>query len=163
MTDDRFQPNGDQAGDQTGDQARLAAIEAVMPGRWDRDALRAGASVCLVLAVPFRVLAAVVGDSGGLNALFFVIFLAFFVIGSGCAAWLQRTGTPMSHALVVAIGTYLVSEAVFVVIRLIRGTEVPWGAMVLTLSIVSVCGVIGGFLGNRLQTQGVQPSSRRRR
>lgn len=87
------------------DAARLAAIGAVLPERWDREALRAGISVCLVLAIPFRLLAALVGgDSGGLNALFFVLFLALFVIGAGCAAWVQRSGTPMSHALATAIG-----------------------------------------------------------
>ena len=142
--------------------ARLAAIDTVVAGRWDREALVAGASVCLVLAVPFRLLAAAVGDSGGLNAFFFLIFLVFFVIGAGCAAWVQRCGTPMSHALVTAIGTYLAAEAVFVVVRLIRGTEVPWGALLFTLSIISVCGVVGGFLGNRLQASGVRPSTQRR-
>lgn len=143
------------------DDERLATIEAVLPGRWDREALRAGAGVCLVMAVPFRVLAAVIGDSGALNAVLFLVFLAFFVIGAGCAAWVQRSGTPMSHALVTAVGTFVVVEAVFVIVRLVRGTEVPWGAMFLTLSIISVCGVIGGFLGNRLQTQGIRPSSQR--
>ncbi|MEM1335352.1 MAG: hypothetical protein AAGG08_18035 [Actinomycetota bacterium] len=144
------------------DAARLARIEAVLPGRWDRDALRAGASVCLVLAVPFRVIAALVGgDSGGLNALFFVLFLAFFVIGAGCAAWVQRAGTPMSHALVTALGSYVVSEVAFTVVRLVRGTEIPWGSIPLVASMVSLCGVIGGFLGNRLQIAGMRPSTQR--
>lgn len=143
------------------DAERLAAIEAVLPGRWDRDAIRAGASVCLVMAIPFRVLAAVVGDSGAANAIFFLLFLAFFVIGAGCAAWIQRSGTPMSHALVTAIGTYVVAELVFVIVRLIRGTEIPWGAILVAFSMVSICGIIGGFLGNRLQTQGIRPSMRR--
>lgn len=147
--------------DRDPDSARLAAIEATLPGRWDREAIVAGASVCLVLAVPFRLLAAAVGDSGGLNAFFFLIFLVFFVIGAGCAAWVQRSGTPMSHALVTAIGTYLAAEAVFVLVRLVRGTEVPWVALLFTLSIVSVCGVIGGLLGNRLQASGVRPSMHR--
>lgn len=141
---------------------RIARIESVLPSRWDVDALRAGASVCVALAVPFRILAAVVGgDSGGLNALFFVIFLFFFVIGAGCAAWVQRSGTPMSHAIVTALGTYAVVEVVFVVVRLVRGTEVPWFGIVFTSTIILVCGVIGGFLGNRLQARGVMPSSRR--
>ena len=132
------------------------------PDTWDLDAIRAGASVCVALAVPFRILAAVSDGGGGLSALFFVLFLAFFVVGAGCAAWVQRTGTPMSHALVTAIGTYVVVEVVFIVVRLIRDTEIPWGALTFTLTLVSMAGLAGGFLGNRLQVQGFVPKSRRR-
>ncbi|MFK7918884.1 MAG: hypothetical protein AB8G14_12465 [Ilumatobacter sp.] len=140
----------------------VAKIDAMLPGRWDVDALRAGASVCLVMAVPFRVIAAVVGsDSGGLNALFFLLFVAFFIIGSGCAAWVQRTGTPLSHALVVAIGTYVASEMVFIAVRFIRGTSIPWFTLFFTLSIISAAGLIGGYLGNMIQRNGFVPSSRR--
>lgn len=141
---------------------RLAKIDAVLPGRWDIDALRAGASVCLVMAVPFRVLAAVVGsDSGGLNALFFVLFVTFFLIGAGSAAWVQRNGTPLSHAMVVAVGTYAASEVVFIAIRLVRGTSVPWFTLFFTLSVVSIAGLIGGYVGSGLQRNGFVPSSRR--
>lgn len=141
---------------------RVARIVAVAPQRWDLDALRAGGSVCVALAVPFRILAAVVGsDSGGLNALFFVLFVTFFVIGSGCAAWVQRAGTPLSHALVTAIGTYAIVEVAFIVIRLVRGTAIPWFAIFFTLSVISAAGLVGGFLGSRLQAQGFVPSRRR--
>lgn len=141
---------------------RIAKIDAVLPQRWDVDAIRAGAAVCVTLAVPFRILAAAVGsDSGGLNALFFVLFVAFFVIGAGCAAWVQRTATPLSHALVTAIGTYVAVEIVFVIVRLVRGTSIPWFAIVFTLSVISAAGLLGGFLGSRLQAQGFVPSSRR--
>lgn len=118
--------------------------------------------VCITLAVPFRVLAAIVGsDSGGLNALFFGVFLFFFIIGPGCAAWVQRTGTPMSHAVVTGAVTYLAVEAVFVAVRLVRGTGVPWFGIFFTFSLILGCGIMGGFLGNRLQVRGVVPSSRR--
>lgn len=141
---------------------RLAEIGAVLPRRWDIDALRAGASVCIALAVPFRVLAALVGsDSGGLNLVFFVLFVTFFVVGAGCAAWVQRTATPLSHALVTAIGTYVAVETVFVVVRLVRGTDIPWLAIFFTLSVISGAGLGGGFLGSRLQAKGFVPSSRR--
>lgn len=144
------------------DDDGVAQIEAVLPQRWDVDALRAGASVCIALAVPFRILAAVVGsDSGGLNGLFFVLFVTFFVIGAGCAAWVQRTGTPLSHALVTAIGTYVFVEIVFVLVRLVRGTAIPWFAIFFTLSVISAAGLIGGFLGSRIQANGFVPSSRR--
>lgn len=149
---------------------RRATIAAVRPetttpadGRWDVDALRAGASICVVLAIPFRILAAVVGGGGAVAALFFVAFLALFVVGAGTAAWVQRTGTPMTHALATALGTFVVVEVVFVVVRLVRGTSIPWNAIVLTMSLVMLAGLVGGFLGNVLQAQGVEPSVRRRR
>lgn len=133
-----------------------------VPLRWDRDALRAGVGICLVLAIPFRLLAAVVGGGGGgLDALFFVIFLLLFVVGAGCAAWVQRAGTPMSHALVTAAITYAAVEAVLVLVRLVRGTEIPWSQILFTLTLVLLCGLVGGFLGNALQARGVVPSSRR--
>ncbi|MEL6892757.1 MAG: hypothetical protein AAFP84_14260, partial [Actinomycetota bacterium] len=69
--------------------------------------------------------------------------------------------TPMSHALATAIGTYVVAESGFGVVRLVRGTAVPWGAIAFTLSAVALAGLIGGFLGSRLQTSGARPSMRR--
>jgi hypothetical protein len=141
---------------------RVAHIEAVLPQRWDVDALRAGASVCVTLAVPLRILAAVVGsDSGGLNAVFFILFVAFFVIGAGCAAWVQRVGTPLSHALVTAIGTYVLIEIAFTIVRFVRGTDTQWLQVFFTLSVISAAGLVGGFLGSRLQAKGFVPSSRR--
>jgi hypothetical protein len=140
----------------------ITNIEAVAPGRWDIDALRAGAQICLALAIPFRVVAAVVdSDSSGLNFLFFVLFLSFFAIGSGCAAWVQRVGTPMSHAMVTALGTFAIAESIFVLYRLVVGTSIPWIGIFFTMSFVSVAAIVGGFLGSRLQSQGVRPSSQR--
>jgi len=127
-------------------------------GRWDVDALRAGATICLVLAIPFTVLGLVVD---GVGALSYFGAVAGFVIGSGSAAWAQQRGTPLSHALVTAIGTYVVAQAVFVAIRLISGREVQWFGIFFTLSLVSFAGLLGGFLGSRLQAKGFAPSSRR--
>lgn len=130
--------------------------------RWDLDALRQGAGVCVSLAVPFRIIAALVDtDSSSLSALLFFAYLVFFVIGSGCAAWVQRAGTPFSHAMVTAVGTAFVVEVVFVIVRLVRGTDISWFAVVVALSLMVIVGMIGGALGNRLQTLGVTPSSRR--
>lgn len=130
--------------------------------RWDWDALRAGASVALVFAVPLTLAAAFVdSDSSGTNALFFFGALLGFVLGSGCAAWVQRAGTPLSHGIVTASGTYLAAQAVFVVIRLIGGDTVNWYSVFFTLMIVVGAGLLGGFLGMRLQRRGIVPSSRR--
>ncbi len=132
--------------------------------RWDLPALRSGAMVAVVFAVPLTVLAAVVdSDNGALNALFFFGAILGFVLGGGCAAWVQRSGTPMSHGVVSAAGTYLVVQTVFIVIRLARADTVNWFAMFFTLGLVILAGMFGGVLGSRLQQRGFEPSSMRGR
>jgi hypothetical protein len=82
-----------------------------------------------------------------------------FVLGAGCAAWVQRVGLPLSHGIVTAAGTYLVAQAVFVLLRLIRGGEVRWFALLFNLSVTVGAGLVGGVLGERLQAKGFRPSS----
>lgn len=129
--------------------------------RWDAAALWAGASVCLLIAVPVTVIAAIVdSDDGGVRALFFFGAMAGFVLGGGCAAWVERRGTPISHSVVTTGGTYLATQAVFVVIRLVGGRDVNWFGIFFTLGLVLLAGVIGGLLGARLQASGFTPSTR---
>ncbi len=144
------------------DDERLATIDAVLPDRWDWPAVRTGAAVCVVFAVPVTVVASVV-DSDALSALFFFAALFGFVLGSGCAAWVQRVGAPLSHALVTAGGTYLAAQAVFVAIRLLVAAEVSWFRILFTLNLVLLAGLVGGFLGSRLLSKGIEPSTRRGR
>jgi predicted permease len=127
-------------------------------GRWDLDALRAGGLVCLVVAVPLTIVASVVdSDSAGLNALLFFGALFGFVVGAGCAAWVQRRGTPISHGMVAAAGAYLIAQIVFVAVRLVRGDDVDWLAIFFTLSLVLGAGLVGGVLGRRLIDRGIRP------
>jgi hypothetical protein len=130
--------------------------------RFDLTALRSGILVCLMIAVPLTVLAALIdSDSSGLNALFFFGAMFGFVVGAGCAAWIQQRGTPMSHGIVAAIVAYLGAQAVFVTIRLIGGNDVNWLGVVFTWSLVMLAGLFGGLLGSVLQARGVVPSTRR--
>jgi hypothetical protein len=132
--------------------------------RFDPEAIRAGIGVCLILAVPLTLVAAFVdSDSSGLNALFFFGAMFGFVLGAGCAAWLQERGTPLSHGIVTAIVAYLGAQAVFVAIRLLRGDSVDWFGVFFTLSLVMLAGLIGGLLGSSLQARGITPSHRRSR
>jgi len=141
------------------DDERLTKIESVTDQRWDLDALRSGALICLVLAIPFTFLGLV---ADGARVISFFGAVVGFVIGSGSAAWAQRCGTPLSHALVTAIGTYAAAQAVFVLVRLVTGRDdINWFGVFFTLSIVAFAGLIGGFLGSRLQAKGFTPSSRR--
>ena len=85
--------------------------------RWDWDAIRAGAMVALVFAVPFSIAGRWAADSRDDSTLAVWLNLGAvvgFVLGAGCAAWVQRVGTPLSHGLVTAVGTYLAAQAVFV-------------------------------------------------
>lgn len=130
--------------------------------RWDATALRAGIGVCLVLAVPLTLVAAFVdSDDSGLNALFFFGAMFGFVLGSGCAAWIQQRGTPLSHGLVTAMLAYLGAQAVFVTIRLVGGDSVNWFGVFFTLSLVMLSGLVGGLLGSLLQARGVAPTGGR--
>ncbi len=134
-----------------------------MSDRLDLAAVRAGAGVCLLFAVPFSLLArwAADRDDTDLAVLLTLGAIAGFTVGSGVAAWVQQRGLPLYHGLVTASGTYLVAQAVFIAIRLLLGREVRWFAALFNLMPVLFAGVIGGVLGLVLQRRGVQPSSRR--
>jgi uncharacterized membrane protein YfcA len=129
--------------------------------RWDIDALKAGAFVSLVFAVPFSIAARWAADNRDDDALalwFSLGALIGFVIGAGCAAWVQRLDLPLSHALVTAAGTYLLAQAVFIAIKLARGGDVNWFASLFTLSAVIGAGLVGGLLGKRLRQKGFHPT-----
>ena len=130
---------------------------SVPAGRWDWLAVRAGSGVALVFAVPITIIASIVDDPA-LSALFFFGALFGFILGAGCAAWIQRVDAPYTHALVTAGGAYLVAQAVFITIRLVTGGEVRWFAVVFTLSFVLLAGLVGGVLGSRLQAKGYHPT-----
>jgi uncharacterized membrane protein YfcA len=129
--------------------------------RWDIDALKAGAFVSLVFAVPFSLAGRWAADSRDDDALALWLSLGAllgFVIGAGCAAWVQRLDLPLSHALVTAVGTYVAAQAVFIVVKLARGGDVNWFASLFTLSAVVGAGLVGGMLGKRLREKGFQPT-----
>jgi uncharacterized membrane protein YfcA len=132
-------------------------------GRWDWEAIKAGGGVALVFAVPFSIAARWAADSRDDSALAVWLSLGAvlgFVLGAGCAAWVQRTDTPLSHGLVTAIGTYLAAQAVFAVVRVLRGQDVRWFAIMFNLAVVLGAGLVGGLLGQQLRSRGVRPGSR---
>lgn len=130
--------------------------------RWDLDALKAGAGVALVFAVPFSIAgrwAADRDDDSGLALLLSLGALAGFLLGAGCAAWAQRVDLPLKHGLVAALGTYAVAQALFVAVKLLRGGDVNWLGVLFTGSTVAGVGLIGGAFGRRLQNKGFRPST----
>jgi len=127
---------------------------------WDRDAIRAGALVALVFAIPFSVAGRVIADRDGDSTLLVWLNLGAvlgFVLGAGCAAWVQRVDSPLSHGLVTAIGTYVAAQAVFVAVRLVIGAEVRWFSVLFNLTVTLGAGLIGGLLGGRLRSRGILP------
>lgn len=129
----------------------------------DRAALRQGAAVALVFAVPFSLLARWAADAdepGALAALLSLLALGGFILGAGVAAWLQRTGYPLVHGLISAGGTYLLAQAVFVTVKLARNGDVNWLGVIFNLTMTLFAGLIGSGLGSMLQRRGVVPRDR---
>jgi uncharacterized membrane protein YfcA len=130
-------------------------------GRWDRQALRAGAAVSLVFAVPFSIAArwaAESRDDSTLATWLSLLAVIGFVLGAGCAAWVQRVDLPYSHAITAAVATYAAAQAVFIAVKLLRGSDVNWFAALFNLSVVVGAGLIGGVLGQRLRSKGFRPT-----
>ncbi|MBM3828256.1 MAG: hypothetical protein FJW09_06390 [Actinobacteria bacterium] len=136
--------------------------------RWDRAAIRAGASVALVFAVPLSVVARILaGDEtpeGGTATLVVLLSLGAaigFLLGAGVAAWHQQRGTPLSHGIVTAAVTYVVPQAILIVVKLARGGEVRWTGVIFNLTVMISMGVLGGLLGSSMRKRGARPSSQR--
>ena len=131
--------------------------------RWDLAAIKAGALVALVFAIPLSIGSRIAADDGdgGLAVWLAAGALVGFTLGAGCAAWVQQRGTPLSHGIVTAGGTYLGAQTVFVGLRLLRAQDVHWFAIAFTLSFVLVAGLVGGVLGERLRARGFEASTRK--
>ncbi len=131
-----------------------------MRGRWDIVALKQGAAVALVFAIPFSIASRLAHDNNPKSSLVIPLVLAAivgFVLGAGVAAWRQRTHTPLSHGIVAATGTYVAVQGALVVVNLIRGSDIRWFAIFFNLTVTLGAGCIGGFLGMALQRQGLEP------
>jgi hypothetical protein len=130
----------------------------------DWNALRAGGSVALVFAIPFSIAARIVAEgdnSSGTASLLSLAAVLGFVLGAGVAAWTQRLQLPLKHGIICAVGTYIVAQAVFIIVRSLRGNEIRWLAAIFNLTAVAVAGLLGGALGGMMHRRGFYPSSSR--
>lgn len=131
--------------------------------RIDGVALGMGFTITAVLAIPLAATAAIVGDEHPSVALWCNIgVLGAFVLGSGCAAWLQRRGLPVAHGIVTAGCTFGVITGAVIVVNVIRGEDIEWFREAFLATLVLGAGVLGGMLGSRLQAQGIHPRDRSR-
>ena len=80
----------------------------------DRVALRHGASVALVFAVPFSIASRLVSDHNPhspFTSVLWLLALAGFALGAGIAAWTQTSRLPFLHGMIAAGGNYLAAQA----------------------------------------------------
>lgn len=133
-----------------------------MTARWDRAALRDGALVCVVFAVPPSILARLLVDDSetvsGWAPLLLLVSLGAFVVGGGVAGWRQRCGTPLSHGIVTAAAVFAAVQAVFLVVRAATGNDIQMGRVLVSFSLACAAGLVGGLLGGFLQQQGISSS-----
>ena len=131
----------------------------------DVTALRQGGVIALVVGAPCAIGSSVIANgnnsSSSLVALLWLGAVAGFVLGAGVAAWVQHKGTPLTHGVVCAGGTYLAVQLVFSIVRLSRGRDVSWLGLFFTFTVVLFAGLIGGGLGGMLQRKGFVPGSSR--
>ncbi len=133
--------------------------------RWDWTAIKAGGSVALVFAVPLSIAARLVADhadesgdgSSALATLLALGALVGFFLGAGVAAWYQQRGTPLTHGVVTATGTFVVAQAIFLVVKLFRGGDINWLGIMFNLTATAVVGVLGGVAAGAMIRQGARP------
>jgi len=130
------------------------------PSRWDTQAIKSGATVALVFAVPFSIAARIFSDSG-IAVILSLCAAIGFLLGAAVAAWHQQRRTPLSHAIVTAALSYIIPQTIFIIVKLARGGEVRWLGVFFNLTVTLTVGVIGGFIGSAMQKTGATPKGRR--
>lgn len=144
-----------------GDRSTAATRRAP---RWDPAAIRAGALVALVIAVPLWIAASwsMDGERWGLTALFTLGALAGFVLGAACAAWVQQLGLPLAHGIVTSVGTYLAVQVVVSAYRIATSSAIDVFGIMFFVTLAALAGVVGGLVGMRMRAAGFVPSTQRR-
>lgn len=130
------------------------------PSRWDTQAIKSGASVALVFAVPFSIAARIFSDSA-IAVILSLCAAIGFLLGAAVAAWHQQRRTPLTHAIATAALSYIIPQTVFIIVKLARGGEVRWLGVFFNLTVTLTVGVIGGFIGSTMQRTGASPRGRR--
>ena len=82
--------------------------------------------MCLVFALPFSIAArwAADNDNGGLATALVLAAVPASCSAAGVRPGSSGAGSPLTHGVVTAARTYLAAQAVFVVVRLVRGDDV---------------------------------------
>ena len=140
----------------------LDAVQVGTPsGRFDIVAIRRGASVAAMFAVPIQVIARISVDEdrrSGWTSVITLAILAALVLGAGIAAWHQQRSTPLSHGVVTAAAVFIVLQVIFSIVKVIQGDPIAWGRITVSLGLSLLAGVCGGLLGSTLLRRGLEPT-----
>jgi hypothetical protein len=124
--------------------------------RLDPKALREGAIVAAVVAVPAGVVGRVLSDRPDQPDwlwVLVVVVLAGLVAGAAVAASRQDRGFPLTHGVVTAVGVFVAVQTVGILIRLLRGDSISWSRVTSSLLLSLMAGMAGGLLGSALLSQ----------
>jgi len=124
--------------------------------RLDPKALREGALVAAVVAVPAGVVGRVLSDRPDQPDwlwVLVVVVLAGLVAGAAVAASRQDRGFPLTHGVVTAVGVFVAVQTVGILIRLLRGDSISWSRVTSSLLLSLMAGMAGGLLGSALLSQ----------
>jgi putative membrane protein (TIGR04086 family) len=124
--------------------------------RLDPKALREGALVAAVVAVPAGVVGRVLSDRPDQPDwlwVLVVVVLAGLVAGAAVAASRQDRGFPLTHGVVTAVGVFVAVQTVGILIRLLRGDPISWSRVTSSLLLSLMAGMAGGLLGSALLSQ----------
>jgi hypothetical protein len=124
--------------------------------RLDPKALREGALVAAVVAVPAGVVGRVLSDRPDQPDwlwLLVVVVLAGLVAGAAVAASRQDRGFPLTHGVVTAVGVFVAVQTVGILIRLLRGDSISWSRVTSSLLLSLMAGMAGGLLGSAFLSQ----------
>lgn len=132
--------------------------------RWDTPAIRSGAAIALVLAIPLWIGASWASEreSLGLASALSLGSLVAFGLGATVAAWRQTLRLPLAHGLVTSIGTYVAVQVVVSAYRLATGTSINLFTIMFFVTLAALAGLVGGVIGLRLRRVGIVPASERR-
>ena len=127
-----------------------------MNDRLDPKALKEGALVAAVVAVPAGVVGRVLSDRPDQPDwlwVLVVVVLAGLVSGAAVAASRQDRGFPLTHGVVTAVGVFVAVQTVGILIRLLRGDPISWSRVTSSLLLSLMAGMAGGLLGSALLSQ----------
>ena len=127
-----------------------------MNDRLDPRALREGALVAAVVAVPAGVVGRVLSDRPDQPDwlwVLVVVVLAGLMAGAAVAASRQDRGFPLTHGVVTAVGVFVAVQTVGILIRLLRGDSISWSRVTSSLLLSLMAGMAGGLLGSALLSQ----------
>jgi hypothetical protein len=123
----------------------------MMPDRFDRVALQRGLVVALVVALPAGVISGHVNKHSTVALVLFLAIMAALIVGAMVAAEQQRTGFPLVHGIIAAVGAVLITQVVGVIGRVISGSDIRAIYWVSNLLLGLIAGTVGGLIGSRRQ------------